>query len=147
MFYQLWDNMRLLELLNEDEQGTNPKKHITPRVQEPKNYGTARALSGEVAAAIPNARVVSQLRNTDTYMQYRYGIALAAAAASQGEEFEQESAWSENVGLVGYTDADMETIKRADKLMGVTGENISGSGSYEQTDVNTKSAISGQENA
>lgn len=132
--------MRLLELLNEDD---GQSQHKTQ-----KNYGTSKGLSGEVSAAIPNARVIDQLRNTDVYMQYRYSVALAAAAANQSaEDFEQESAWSENVGLVGYTDADVETIKRADSLMGVTGKNISDSGSYERSDVNTKSAISGQENA
>ncbi len=132
--------MRLLELLNEDDGQSQHKSQ--------KNYGTVRPLSGEVAAAIPNARVIDQLRNTDVYMQYRYSIALAAAAADQSaEDFDQESAWAENVGLVGYTDADVETIKRADKLMGVTGKSISDSGSYERTDVNTRSAISGQENA
>jgi len=132
--------MRLLELLNEDD---GQSQHTSQ-----KNYGTVRPLSGEVAAAIPNARVIDQLRNTDVYMQYRYSVALAAAAADQSaEDFAQESAWSENVGLVGYTDADVETIARADKLMGVTGKNISDSGSYERTDVNTRSAISGQENA
>ncbi len=132
--------MRLLELLNEDDGQSQHKSQ--------KNYGTARPLSGEVSAAIPNARVIDQLRNTDVYMQYRYSVALAAAAADQSaEDFAQESAWSENVGLVGYTDVDVETIARADKLMGVTGKNISDSGSYERTDVNTRSAISGQENA
>jgi hypothetical protein len=137
--------MRLLELLNEDDD-TGKSKIPHPAVRDPLMWGKSRPLTKDPAAAIPHGRVVSQLRNTDEYMQYRYGIALAAAAAQQGEEFEQESAWSENLGLVGYTDADVEQIKRADKLMGVTSDEITSGGSHEQDDVNAKSAISGAEN-
>ena len=145
--------MRLLELLDNNKDETpktnaDSEQRTAPHVQEPKNYGTARAMAKDPAGAIPNARIVSQIRNTDTYMQYRYGIALAAAAAQQGkgDEFEQESDWSENIGLVGYTDADLEVIKGADKLMGVSSDQISDGASHEQDDVNTKSAISGAEN-
>jgi hypothetical protein len=72
-----------------------------------------------VDQSIPNARIEPQLRNTDTYMQGRYGIALAAAAASQGESFEQESAWAENLGMLAYSDEEIKIIQAADKLMGV----------------------------
>lgn len=93
-----------------------------------------------VDSAIPNGRIVPQIRNTDTYMQYRYGVALAAAAAQQGEEFQQESAWSENVGMVGYTDAELEIMDAADKLMGVSGVSLTGKSS-EKTDINSVSPV------
>ena len=137
--------MRLLELLDNNE----PEKKATgPTVRPPKDSGTSRSLRKDQATAIPHAMVNTQIRNTDTYMQYRYGVALAAAAAQEGpDEFDQESAWSENIGLVGYTDREVELIRAADKLMGVTSDELTdGSGSHEVDDVNTKSAISGAEN-
>jgi len=107
-----------------------------------KEYGSVKR--GVVDQSIPNAMIEPQLRNTDTYMQMRYGIALAAAAA-QGDgtddNFEQESAWAENIGLVGYTDAEIAQIKAADKLMGVNSVNISSKGSQEKPDTNTKSTV------
>lgn len=136
--------MRLLELLDPEQ----PKKSSDTAMREPMLYGRPGDLSKDQAASIPHAVVNRQIRNTDAYLQYRYGLALAAAAAQEGlEEFEQESAWGENIGMVGYTDDELDQIKRADKLMGVTSDLITdGSGSHEVSDVNTKSAISGAEN-
>ena len=104
-----------------------------------KEYGSVK--TGGVDESIPNAMIEPQLRNTDTYMQMRYGMALAAAAARKGEEFEQESAWAENIGMVGYTDAEVEQIKIADELMGVKSINLTTKGSQERTDTGTKSAV------
>ena len=104
-----------------------------------KDYGTVKR--GDIDQSLPSVMIEPQLRNTDTYMQMRYGIALAAAAARKGEEFEQESAWSENIGMVGYTDAEVEQIKIADELMGVKSINLTTKGSQERTDTGTKSAV------
>jgi hypothetical protein len=104
-----------------------------------KNYGSVK--QGAADESIPNAMIEPELRNTDTYMQMRYGVALAAAAAQAGEQFEQESVWAENIGLVGYTDAEVAQIKAADKLMGVKSINISSKGSQERTDTGITSAV------
>jgi hypothetical protein len=104
-----------------------------------KDYGTVKR--SDIDQSLPSVMIEPQLRNTDTYMQMRYGIALAAAAARKGEEFEQESAWSENIGMVGYTDAEVEQIKIADELMGVKSINLTTKGSQERTDTGTKSAV------
>lgn len=104
-----------------------------------KDFGTVKR--GDLDQSLPNVMIEPQLRNTDTYMQMRYGMALAAAAARKGEEFEQESAWSENIGMVGYTDAEVEQIKAADDLMGVKSINLTTKGSQERTDTGTKSAV------
>jgi len=104
-----------------------------------KEYGKVK--HGAVDEAIPNAMIEPELRNTDTYMQMRYGMALAAAAAQAGDNFEQESVWAENIGLVGYTDAEVAQIKAADELMGVKSINISSKGSQERSDVNTTSPV------
>ena len=104
-----------------------------------KDYGSVKR--GDIDQSLPSVMIEPELRNTDTYMQMRYGMALAAAAARKGEEFEQESAWAENIGMVGYTDAEVEQIKIADKLMGVKSINLTTKGSQERTDTGTTSAV------
>lgn len=103
-----------------------------------KNYGSVKT---SVDPAIPNAVIEPELRNTDTYLQMRYGMALAAAAAAQDESFEQESAWAENIGMVAYSDKELDQIKAADKLMGVKSVALTKSGSHERQDVSTKSPV------
>jgi hypothetical protein len=120
--------MKINEIINEAYHGF---------VGHAKEHGTVK--HGQVDPAIPNARIEPELRNTDTYMQMRYGMALAAAAANNG--FEQESVWAENIGLVGYTDAEAELIKAADKIMGVKSIAISKGKSQEKPDVGTRSPV------
>lgn len=103
-----------------------------------KDHGRVK---GQVDPAIPHATIEPEIRNTDTYMQMRYGIALAAAAAAQDNKFEQESAWAENIGMVAYTDKELEQIKNADKLMGVKSVNLTDHGSQERQDVGTVSPV------
>jgi hypothetical protein len=104
-----------------------------------KEFGSVKR--GNLDQSLPSVMIEPELRNTDTYMQMRYGIALAAAAAHKDEEFEQESVWAENIGMVGYTDAEVEQIKAADKLMGVKSINLTTKGSQERTDTGTTSAV------
>lgn len=103
-----------------------------------KDYGTTR---GEIDPALPNARIEPKLRNTDTYMQMRYGVAVAAASASQNDqEFQQESTWAENLGTMAYTDAEKEILDAADKLMGVSSVKLTGK-SQERSDVTATSPV------
>jgi hypothetical protein len=104
-----------------------------------KDYGSVKR--GGVDEAIPSAIIEPQIRNTDTYMQMRYGIALAAAAAQADPNWEQESVWAENLAMIGYTEAEINQIQAADKLMGVKGVKVSHKGSQEHTDVNTTSPV------
>lgn len=103
-----------------------------------KDFGTTR---GQIDPALPNAMIEPEVRNTDAYMQGRYGIALAAAAAMQGEEkFEQESTWAENFGMVAYSEQEIDIIKQADKLMGVKSIKLSDK-SKEKDDIGSKSPV------
>lgn len=108
-----------------------------------KTHGKFVSLSVDIDAALPGVWVQRQLRNTDPYMQYRYGVALAAARAdAMGEvEFEQESPWAENLTVVGYTPEDAEVIRLADKLMGVKGTQIADQKSRESKTANTVSPV------
>lgn len=102
-----------------------------------KDFGTTR---GEIDPALPNARIEPRVRNTDTYMQSRYGVALAAAAAAQDPEFQQETVWAENFGMVAYSDKELDVIKKADKLMGVNSVGLTGK-SQERKDINSTSPV------
>jgi len=106
-----------------------------------KSHGTYTSLSTDINAALPGVWVQRELRNTDPYMQYRYGLAMAAARADAAGhvEFQQESAWAENLTIVGYTPEDAEVVGLADKLMGVTATRIADDASRESTEVNTQS--------
>ena len=95
----------------------------------------------DVDQSIPNAVIEPELRNTDTYMQMRYGMALAAAAAQNESDFEQESAWAENIGMVAYSDQELKQIKNADKLMGVKSIALTKPGSQEKSDVSKTSPV------
>lgn len=96
------------------------KEFITEASQ--KQRGKASKVRDRADATLPGVYVQRQLRNTDTYMQLRYGIALAAARAEQAGdvEFDQETAWAENFINGMFVPEDEETIMLASKLMGVT---------------------------
>jgi hypothetical protein len=108
-----------------------------------KSHGKFVSLNADVDAALPGVWVQRQLRNTDPYMQYRYGLAMAAARADAAGhvEFEQESPWAENLTIVGYTPEDAEVVKLADKLMGVTATRIADDSSKEPKDTNNASPV------
>ena len=102
-----------------------------------KDHGSVKQT---IDPAIPNTRIQPRIRNTDTYMQYRYGVALAAAAAQQDDEWEQESPWAENFITLGYTESEVEQNKAAEKLMGVSGITLSQK-SQERPDAGTASPV------
>jgi hypothetical protein len=76
-------------------------------------------------------------------MQYRYGMATAAARADAAGlvDFDQESAWAENLTQVMYAPEDEETIKLASKLMGVTPTKITDNASRETKSTSTQSPV------
>jgi len=109
----------------------------------PKDHGTSRKVSDRKADPLPGVFVQQQLRNTDSYMQYRYGMAVAAARANRdhGVPFEQESAWAENVAQVMYAPEDEETIMLASKLMGVSPTRITDNVSHEPPNTGITSPV------
>jgi hypothetical protein len=113
-------------------------------IPETKLHGTYGKVDPNVSDPLPGAFVQRDLRNTDPYMQYRYGLALAAgrAKAVGDVDFQQESMWAENLGIVAYSAEDEETIKLADKMMGVTGTRIADRHSKEAPGANTVSPVS-----
>lgn len=109
----------------------------------PKLHGKVKKLRKGVDNSLPGVFVQRQLRNTDAYMQYRYGLAVAAArAVENGDvEFADETAFAENLTQVMYAAADEETIKMASKLFGVTPTQIANTKSQENPNVNKSSPV------
>jgi hypothetical protein len=68
-------------------------------------------------------------------------VAAARAHAAGHVEFDQESAWAENLAQVMYVPEDEETIMLASKLMGVKPTRISNNTSQEHKSTSTISPV------
>jgi hypothetical protein len=108
-----------------------------------KTHGSSKGVSARADATLPGVFTQQQLRNTDPYMQYRMGMAVASARAhAAGEvEFEQESAFGENLVQVMYAPEDEETIMLASTLMGITPTRITDNASREPNSTGTASPV------
>ena len=108
-----------------------------------KSHGKPAKVRDRASDALPGVFVQRQLRNTDTYMQYRMGLALAAARADDAGlvKFNQESSWAENFINVMWTPEDEETVMLASKLMGVTPSMITDKKSREPGTTETASPV------
>lgn len=111
-----------------------------------KTHGTSDQVAKSSADPLPGVYVQQQLRNTDPYMQYRYGMAVAAARAVKNGDlpkssYDVESPFAENLTQVMYAPEDEETIKLASKLMGVTPTKITDTASHEPRDTSSASPV------
>lgn len=86
------------------------------KIKEILSEGGTGSLTRSVARAMPTTWELPGLPNQDPYLQYRMGLAMANARSP--EPFDDESAFGESMSIVGYTDADNETVKLALKRMG-----------------------------
>lgn len=121
--------MRAKEFINENWTG--------------RSHGTPKKVRDRAAETLPGVYVQRQLRNTDTYMQYRMGLALAAARADAAGhiKFNQESSWAENFINVMWTPEDEKTIELASRLMGVTPSRITDNASREPKGTSSASPV------
>lgn len=108
-----------------------------------KSHGRPEKVSVRKSDTLPGVFVQQQLRNTDPYMQYRYAVAVAGARAVKAGhvEFDQETAWAENLTQIMYAPEDEETIKLASKLMGVSPTRITDNASHEPDTTNKHSPV------
>jgi hypothetical protein len=108
-----------------------------------RSHGKPKKVRDSASDALPGVYVQRQLRNTDAYMQYRMGLALAAARADKAGhiKFNQESSWAENFINVMWANEDEETIMLASKLMGVTPSAITDKKSREHKATKTLSVV------
>jgi hypothetical protein len=105
--------------------------------------GRAPPLPKEIESTLPPTIVIPELQNNDTYKQYRYLLALAAAQAHENGEitFNTQSSWNENTSVVCYTPEEQRIVELANKLMGVSGKEIVKTKSHEDPHVNTRSPV------
>ena len=103
----------------------------------------ASLLPSAVAHSLPTTYVLSDLKNQDAYLQYRFGVALAAAKAHQAGniEYEPESTFGENMIIVAKSSEEEEIVNLALKLIGKHNSSkiVSTRQSEEQPDVNKTS--------
>lgn len=116
---------------------------IITEASKPKDYGVPAAIDPDVENTIPGTFIVPELRNTDPYMQYRMGLALAVAQASKSREvkFDQETIWAENFITTAYAEEEQDTIKTAAKLMGVDVVQVTSTKSQEIDGINKNSPV------
>lgn len=98
-------------------------------------------LSYDVQNTLPPTFVIPKLQSSDAYMQYRHSVAMAAARSQQGDKAKKESAWGENQAVICYSDAEIETLEMANKIMGVESKVLSSSKSTENKSVNKVSPV------
>ncbi len=116
---------------------------IITEASKPKDYGVPAAIDPDVENTIPGTFIVPELRNTDPYMQYRMGLALAVAQASKSREvkFDQETIWAENFITTAYAEEEQDTIKTAAKLMRVDVVQVTSTKSQEIDGINKNSPV------
>ena len=105
-------------------------------------------LQPDISRALPNAETFPNLPNQDPYLQYRFGLAMAAALAVKDDkiEYDYESAFGENLAVIARTPAEEEIVRIAQTLdpLGRFKRQISTKDSSEATDVNKVSPMRAQ---
>jgi hypothetical protein len=122
-------------------------KLFNPRIDKLTNANVIKenGILSAVKHAMPPAYSLPQLKNQDPYLQYRFGLALAAARAhNEGlVDYSPESSFGENMIVVTRTPEEEETLRLALALFGKLNDStlITTSKSEEADDVNTQSPI------
>jgi hypothetical protein len=112
--------------------------------------GRTGSFTQDVALALPGAWVIPELKNSDPYFQYRFGVAIAAAkgAAARKQDavelFSKQSVFGENEIVVSYDPKTGEYIDAALAQMGMHGKKqIATMASEEMPDVVKTSPVKG----
>jgi len=103
------------------------------------------SLQSGIVHALPDTQVFPELKNTDPYTQYRFGLAVAAAGAVKAGEttYNKESAFGEDLTMVARGPEEKEIIELAKRLYGAgaTSKQVSTTKSEESKDVNKNSPV------
>jgi len=125
-----------------------------------KEFITETALSKvhdglDVASmSLPNTYIIPELKNSDFYDLYRFGVAIAAVRGESGQDstqngskpkFRAESSWGEHQVVSSEFDKELgKTIDQALKKVGKSGKKLASTpGSDEMDDTLTQSPIKG----
>jgi hypothetical protein len=110
--------------------------------------GISGKINAEVADTLPASFKLPGFPNQDAYMQYRFGVGIAAAkhnkATNEPNEFNPESAFGRDQTVVCYTPADEEAMNAGLALMHRGGAvPISTPKSEEPKGIETRSPVAG----
>lgn len=115
------------------------------RAKEFITEGGTGSLAPGVADALPATWVLPDLKSQDPYLQYRFGLALAAARAQAAGEvsYADESMFGEKMVVMAYTPEEEKTLNMALAMYGKNNASqlISTRSSKESSDVSTKSPV------
>jgi hypothetical protein len=120
-----------------------------------KEFITEQATNGLSVASfsLPKTYVMPELKNSDFYELYRFGLAIAAVRGEGGEddgvqnkfknEFEAETAWGEHQVVSSEFDEDLDnTIDKALKKVGKSSKILTGTTiSHELPNTNIQSTL------
>jgi hypothetical protein len=109
------------------------------REEHNKDRGNPGKVDSNFDAVSTGMTSFNRLRNTDPYMQYRLGLAIANA--NSDAHFDQETPYAENFSVVAYTDAEQDIIDQAGRAMGVNGKTVTKRKSVEPKGTNTASTV------
>lgn len=112
--------MRAKEFINED--------HYIGRLED------------GIRHTLPRTYVLPNLPNQDPYLQYRFGLSLAASGAG-AKKPTPETPWGENMAVLAYTSGDQEIIQNALAGSHEAAVQISTDKSEENPDTNIKSPV------
>ena len=106
------------------------------------------SLQPGVAEALPSTFIIPGLPNQNSYVQYRYGVALAGAGAKEALEkegmdtFHKESPWGDGMIVVAYDESEVALMKKALAMMNVGGATqLSTAASVESSTTGKKSPV------
>lgn len=108
----------------------------------------------DVQRTLPAAWVIDQLKNSDFYMQYRFGVALAGSKGKAQREkdgvppYSRETTWGENEVVVSYAGVDplqeyLDDALRSLNIPTSAAKLVTTSKSEEPTDTGIKSPLNG----
>jgi len=107
------------------------KEFITERTTKP--------LRKSAQASTPGLRKNTHLdNNNNPYLAYRFGVALAG---SPTQTMDQKGPLGSNFITTDYTDVEAEIRQGAERIMGVSSEEVSTKGSTEMATVNSVSPV------
>jgi hypothetical protein len=102
-----------------------------------------------VAKSLPQAFVITDLKNQDFYDLYRFGVAIADVRGNEGDakdinkykpEFRAESSWGENEIIVSYDPTIEDVVSKALKKVNKSGKKQVADFPSEEMDDTTKTS-------
>lgn len=122
-------------------------RDINMRAREFIGEQRSDSLMKDVSHTLPPTYAIPQLKNQDPYLQYRFGVAIAAAKARKVdsdnvEKYSKETPWGENQVVVSYGDDVGQEIDAALQTMGMPGKRrVSSKTSAELPDTDKQSPV------